>query len=117
MLEKQTPLGEILVRRGAMDEDDRADVEKLVSKHVRKHGGAQASVAALRVGNDVRASLAALGDADVIASLAPYTAPPTNHSIPPTSQPTSGHATGGTVRASPTMRYSRLRPHARGGLG
>src|SRR4051812_45013795 len=49
VLEKQTPLGEILVRRGVMDADDRADIEKLLSKHLTRLGGVQASLAALRV--------------------------------------------------------------------
>ena len=35
MLEKQMPLGEVLVRR--------ADVEKLLGKHVKRHGTAPAS--------------------------------------------------------------------------
>src|SRR5437899_9786192 len=66
MLEKATPLGAILCRRGVLAEDDRADVERLVDRHLRRHGGdPRASLAALRVEPDVRASLAALDDADV----------------------------------------------------
>src|SRR5262245_29118003 len=113
MLEKQTPLGEILVRQGALDGDDRADVEKLLAKHVKRHGGdAMASLAAVRVGEAVRASLAALGAAHGRASPGPPAAPP--HAGP------DGPATLGPAVPTPASgatRYRRLRPHARGGLG
>src|SRR3954454_22389965 len=79
-LEKSTPLGEILCRRGVMDADDAADVEKLLSKHVRKHGDATASLAALRVGQDVRAALTSPDAGARHASLSPPTLPPSSDS-------------------------------------
>jgi tetratricopeptide (TPR) repeat protein/tRNA A-37 threonylcarbamoyl transferase component Bud32 len=114
MLEKQTPLGEILTRRGVLAEEDRADIERLVEKHVRRHGGEPcASLAALRVEPDLRASLAALEDADIQFSLAPATERPSDNSVLLTIPPLPPGATG-TGGAS---RYHKLRPHARGGLG
>src|SRR4051812_16204187 len=58
---RHTPLGEALVRRGALDEDARAAVERLTSEHAARHGGERGALAVLRVEGDVRASLAALG--------------------------------------------------------
>src|ERR1700722_6082005 len=70
MLDKQTPLGDILCRRGVLDEDDRGDIGRLVGKHVKRHGGdPQASLAALRVEASVRQDLDRLDDADVQGSL------------------------------------------------
>src|SRR5262245_48560427 len=70
MLQKQTSLGEILCRRALIDEDDRADIEKLVGKHLRRHGGdPQASLASVRVDPEVRHSLASLDDEAVQSSV------------------------------------------------
>src|SRR4051812_47957377 len=61
MADRQAPLAAVLVGQGALDEDDRADVEKLLGKHVRRHGDERAALAALRVEDSVRAALASLG--------------------------------------------------------
>jgi serine/threonine-protein kinase len=103
MLAKQTPLGEVLRARGALSEEDRAALERLVDRHVQRHGGEQGSLAALHVEDGVREGLERLGDSEIhttVASLAP----------------TSGN---GPARPTDTAgaRYRRVRPHARGGLG
>jgi PAS domain S-box-containing protein len=84
MLEKQAPLGEILCRRGALAEDDRADLDRLVDKHIKRHGdNPQASLAALRVEPDVRQDLGRLEDPDVQASIASlHLATPTRNAAP-----------------------------------
>src|SRR5689334_13138311 len=116
MLEKQTPLGEILCRRGVLAEDDRDDLARLVDKHIKRHGGdPQASLAALRVELEVRQDLDRLDDPEVqasLASLAPYAgvsaAPATDDGAAADSQVSL--ATVAPTPISPaTMRYQRLR--------
>jgi tetratricopeptide (TPR) repeat protein/tRNA A-37 threonylcarbamoyl transferase component Bud32 len=110
MLEKYVSLGEILCRRGVLADDDRTDIERLVEKYVKRHGGdAQASLAALRVEPAVCQELARLDDAEVratIVSLRPIEAGG-NTVITPAKEaaPESG------------VRFWHLRPHAKGGLG
>jgi serine/threonine protein kinase/transposase len=107
MLEKGTPLGEILCRRGVLAEDDRTDIDRIVEKHVKRHGGdAQASLAAVRVEAKVRASLAALVDADIQSSLA--------QSRDDAHELSSSAARVGTPSG---VRFRRLREHDRGNLG
>jgi serine/threonine-protein kinase len=117
MLDKHTPLGDVLCRRGALAEEDGAALDRLVERHVRRHGGdAQASLAALRVEPAVRDELQRLDDADVqasLASLAPAATPRTA-----TEDSLASPATTAPVAAAPaSTRYRRLREHARGGLG
>src|SRR5262249_22590712 len=72
MLHKSTPLGAILCERGTRSPRRSALLDEMVEEPLAQHGGdAQASLAALRVEPDVRASLASLDDADIQASLAP----------------------------------------------
>jgi serine/threonine-protein kinase len=102
--DKGRPLGQVLVEQGWLTPEDRAAVERLLSRKVNKHGGdVHASLAEAVTGGGA-ASLAAVRDAEVQASLAAA----------------SLGAPGQTVdephrRAGP--RYRVLRPHAVGGLG
>ena len=80
MLEKHQPLGDVLCRRGALDEDDRADLDRLVNKHIKRHGDAHASLAALHLPPAMREHLHRLDDADVQASLASL--PPASGALP-----------------------------------
>jgi serine/threonine-protein kinase len=118
MLDKHMPLGDVLCRRGVLNDEDRNDLDRLVQKHIKRHGGdPQASLAALRVEQAVQQSLHCLDDADVQASLAflPRTLEPVP--LPPS---TNGPASGGGAAAAgvpAALRYRRLRKHARGGLG
>ena len=65
MLERDTPLGDLLCRRGVLDGDDQADIEKLVGKHLKRHGGdPQASIAALPLGPDYLLSIVGVFDTD-----------------------------------------------------
>src|SRR5262249_45406287 len=38
-LEKETPLGDILLRNGSLDEESRQGLSRLVELHLKKHGG------------------------------------------------------------------------------
>src|SRR5260370_37268144 len=68
-LDKARPLADHLVARGDLDGDDRAAVEALVARHVKKHGDVEKSLAAVTTGRSTREKLTALGDSQVEASL------------------------------------------------
>src|SRR5262245_55105669 len=71
---KQTPLADLLVEVGWITSTDRADVDRLVERKLRKHAGdARAGLAA--VPDDVKRSLAAVQDDDVQRSLGDLTGP------------------------------------------
>src|SRR5262249_31545732 len=67
--DKSKPLANMLVGRGDLDDDDRAAVEVLVARHIKKHGDIERSLAAVPTGRSTRAQLAALGDPQIEASL------------------------------------------------
>ena len=68
--DKARPLAEHLAARGDLDPDQRAGVEAMVGLHLKKHGDdAKRSLAALPAAPSTRASLAALGDADIDGTL------------------------------------------------
>jgi serine/threonine-protein kinase len=138
MLQKQTPLGEILCRRGVLAEDDRQFLDLALSKHLARHGGnPQVSLAAIRVEAEIRQQLDRLDDPEVQASLASLTPTSVNSAAPPTRLPVSGDAavlptrlpglteppvtpptaTATPLTASTGVRYRRLYEHAKGGLG
>jgi serine/threonine-protein kinase len=110
LLEKQTPLANILCRRGLLAEDERQLLELALQKHLRRHGeDSQASLAALRIEPGVRNDLQRLDDAGVQCSLA---AVPGTPSIV---DPLGSYAP--TAQLFAGTRFRRLRPHAKGGLG
>jgi serine/threonine-protein kinase len=103
---KGTPLADLLVERGWLTAQDRDDIQRLLERKLKKHGGdAHVSLAAV-AGPEVRRALETMDDADIERSLA---------SLPPV----AGHASDlPTVDALPPAgRYRVLRPHAQGGLG
>jgi PAS domain S-box-containing protein len=101
---KQEHLADLLLGRGWIEPADRAHVEYLLERRLRKHGGdAHASLAALP--DDIKRSLAAVEDGDIRRSLAGGPAPAEG---PPAA----------TVDHVPAAeRYTRLRLHATGGIG
>jgi serine/threonine-protein kinase len=137
MLQKHTPLGEILCRRGVLAEDERQLLDLALEKHVRRHGSdPQASLAALRVEPQLRQDLDRLEDPEVRASIASLSPCPVEAAVPATRPPLVGHTTApppprpgwaDSLANAPTtpptpppaagMRYHRLREHAKGGLG
>ena len=102
------------MRRGDLDADDRAAVEALVARHIRRHGGPEKSLAAVGVARSTCESLADLGDPDVQASLDQVgLAYGSTQDVDPDCS--TSYAVGTTAHGS--QRFRVLRPHARGGLG
>ena len=102
---KHTALSDLLIELGWITATDRADVERLLERKLKRHGGdPRAGLAA--VGDDVKRSLAALQDGDVQRSLCDLPAP-------------DAATTMVTVDEMPRPheRYSLTRLHASGGIG
>jgi serine/threonine-protein kinase len=104
---KDTPLADLLVERGWLSDADRADVEKLLARKLKRHGG------------DAKAGLAEAADDRVRQYLATTADPEVRHTLTgPTSAPM-----GGVVIAATTYfpegrdRYTLSRLHATGGIG
>jgi serine/threonine-protein kinase len=105
--QKQTPLADLLVERGWLSDADRADIQKLLGRKLKKHGGdARASLAEVTT-DHVRQSLAGVEDPDVRQTLAGPTPPP------------QGHVLVATTAHLPEARarYTLSRLHATGGIG
>jgi len=114
--DKSQLLADHLIALGGLDADDRAAVEVLADRHLKKHGGeVEKSLAALAVGRPTRESLGRAGGPDVAETLghvgsalgATREEDDTDH----TCTYSVGSATSGG------QRFHILRPHARGGLG
>ena len=102
---KHTALGDLLIELGWITPTDRADVERLLERKLKRHGGdPRAGLAA--VGDDVKRSLAALQDGDIQRSLCDLPAPDA-----PTAMVTVDEI------PRPHERYSLTRLHASGGIG
>src|SRR6516162_1661820 len=64
--DKSRSLADQLVERGDLDGDDRAAVEALVARHLKRHGDdIEQSLAAVPAGKSTREGLARLGDPDI----------------------------------------------------
>jgi hypothetical protein len=114
LLEKQTPLEDILHRQGALDPDKQQLLVALVCQHLAMHDNvAEQSLAAISSAGSVREELHALADPDLNASLIHVAADVGGANgdrfatVPATIGASTSH--GG--------RFRILRPHARGGLG
>src|SRR5262249_51779891 len=68
--DKSRSLADQLVARGDLHADACADLEAIVALHVKKHGGVEHSLAAVPANRSTRASLAALGEPEIEATLA-----------------------------------------------
>jgi serine/threonine protein kinase/tetratricopeptide (TPR) repeat protein len=111
--DKARPLADHLAARGDLDADGRAAVEALLALHVKKHGDAEKSLAAIPAGPSTRASLAALGEPALDATLSRVgseATDPDSHT-----DQTVTYALGSAT--SEGQRFRLLRPHAQGGLG
>jgi serine/threonine-protein kinase len=112
VLDKQTSLGEILLRQGALRGDTFPLLDALVNKHLELHGGdPQKSLAAVNSVESLRRDLEQFADADVQASLAHVSADRREEKDPWRTEPPAAAVAG------PQLRFSILRPHAKGGLG
>jgi eukaryotic-like serine/threonine-protein kinase len=116
--DKSRSLAEHLIALGHLDPARRAAVEALAALHVEAQGGdVEKSLAAVPANHSTRASLAALGEPEIEATLARVTR--NNHDQateadddPGRTSTMVGGGSGGDGR-----RFRLLRPHARGGLG
>ena len=108
--DKSKRLTQILVDQGALDEETRAILEKMVEKHLEMHDNdAQKSLAATELLGPLHEELKGLGDAEVAATLE-YV------STAPDRSPAVAETMSWQPRAV-DERDRILRPHGRGGLG
>jgi tetratricopeptide (TPR) repeat protein/tRNA A-37 threonylcarbamoyl transferase component Bud32 len=115
-LDKARGLAEHLVGHGDLDTDDRAIVEALAERHLKKHGGdAEKILASIPVGRSTRERLAGLGDPEIDASLTHVLSASTEHDTSSDPTRTASYAVG--TATSDGLRFRVLRPHAHGGLG
>jgi tetratricopeptide (TPR) repeat protein/tRNA A-37 threonylcarbamoyl transferase component Bud32 len=111
-LQKHRPLGALLVEQGALRQDLHDALEVMVGKHLEMHGGdPQKSLAVISSAGSVGDDLQQIGDAGLQASVSLVTGTTSVQTDPWRTQPVAGSA------SAPAVRYRRLRPHARGGLG
>jgi PAS domain S-box-containing protein len=102
---KNVSLADLLIERGWIQPNDRVHVDYLLERKLNKHGGnARATLAS--VSNDVKRSLAALGDADIERSLT---------EVPLTDESDSGATIDFVSRID--QRYTLACLHATGGIG
>ncbi len=104
---KDTPLADLLVLRGWLTAEERADVEKLFERKLRKHAGDVKASLAEVTSDHVRRSLAGNADLEVSPSLVETT--------PPTPCPVLVSTTFHVPEARERYTISRL--HATGGIG
>src|SRR5262245_5884402 len=62
MMEKETPVGQVLLRRGALTPEDVGAVEALLRRRLARHGDVRQSLAGLGVEESVRQELSRLDD-------------------------------------------------------
>ena len=114
VLEKQTPLAEILRRQQALGADEAELLEALVNKHLARHDNdPQKSLAAVSSIESVSDDLKRLADPDIEASLAHVSQDRAAHGDDPLA--TENLSIGESTSAG--LRFRVLRPHAKGGLG
>jgi tRNA A-37 threonylcarbamoyl transferase component Bud32 len=108
---KHRPLEEILVEQNALDPADCDALCVMLDRHIAKHGGPEASLAAISRASDVVSDLKrAVADPDLQASLGHVGAGHEGETIH-TQHPGPDDPTGSLPR------YRRVRDHASGGLG
>jgi len=111
VLDKTKPLGEILEAQGKLSSERRQLLDALVSEHVKQHGNdPEKSLAALSSVGSVRADLERIADLDVDASMV-HMSSARDIDVLATSTVSAG------TRSSSGLRFTILRPHAKGGLG
>lgn len=117
ILEKESCIEEIFVRKGFMTQQYADFLEQLVDKHVQLHEGAmEKSFASLSSIHDVRKKLEALDDSDLDATLT-KAAGPKSSGFDETKIEATGRGAISPPKIKPGERFRILRPHARGGLG
>jgi WD40 repeat protein/serine/threonine protein kinase len=113
VLDKDRPLGQILLEQRALAPKRLALLESLVEEHLDEHGREpEKSLAAVGSAGMARFKLDQIADPDVQASLARVLAEPAS----PGDTAPEGTVVYQPVKSSGT-RFVILRPHAKGGLG
>ena len=113
-LDKSRPLAAHMVARRDLSTDGKAAVDVMVAMHIKKHGDALKSLAAVPAGKSTRQKLAALGDQAIEATLDRIGSGHGSAEDGDLDRTTS-YAVGSAT--SDGQRFRVLRPHARGGLG
>jgi eukaryotic-like serine/threonine-protein kinase len=113
VLAKHKPLGQVLEDNGALTAQHRAMLEPLVDAHIRLHGDAEKSLAAVSSVGSMREELERIGDPDLQASLPVIGSA---HTPAIDSNVTCDYVSAGES-TSAGQRFRILRPHAKGGLG
>ncbi len=115
-LDKSRSLAEQLVGRGDLDADDRAALEGLVARHLKKHtGDVEQSLAAIPGGRSAYEGLSRIGDPDIDATLSVLGTGPGSTELAADTDRTGSYVLG--MAAAGGQRFRVLRPHATGGLG
>ena len=117
-LDKTRNLADILVARGDLNAVQRGLLEGLADQHLQKHGDVEKSLAAVPANRSARASLAALGEPEIEATLARVARSENGQATDvdvDDPERTSTFSVGSAT--SDGQRFRVLRPHARGGLG
>ena len=119
VLDKQKPLGKILLDQNALTIDTHALLDALVQKHLALHrNDAQQSLAAFSSVASVQRDLEQIADADLHASILHLPSSPGRGAGGEVADSTDPYATASSVSAkTPGLRYRVIRPHAKGGLG
>jgi eukaryotic-like serine/threonine-protein kinase len=117
-LDKSRSLADHLQARGDLTGPKRVALEALAAVHVEAHGGhVEKSLAAVPANHSTRASLAALGEPDIEATLARVTRNHNGHATEADDDPDRTSTLSVGAVTSEGQRFRLLRPHARGGLG
>jgi serine/threonine protein kinase len=119
---KHTPLADLLVERGWLTPADRAIVQQLVERKLKKHGGDVQASLAEAAGPAVQQSLAGVADPGLKASLrtlTPSAAVNPAEAVTLKPAPADGQVLPTTTDYQPAKRerYSLTRLHAKGGIG
>jgi serine/threonine protein kinase len=77
---KDRPIADLLIDQGWLTPDDRADVERLLARKLKKHGGDVQASLGEAAGAEVRGTLASIADAQVEGSIAALADTPTRPS-------------------------------------
>jgi serine/threonine protein kinase len=114
--DKSRSIAAILAAQGAIDVDERALLEVLASKHMKRNtDDPEKSLVVLNIGRSVRACIAKIGDPDIEATLGHVGSGSTATNDDDDDERTGSDASA--TAAGDGQRFRVLRPHARGGLG
>jgi serine/threonine protein kinase/tetratricopeptide (TPR) repeat protein len=117
-LDKSRRLPDHLQARGDLTGPKRAALEALAAVHIEAHGGdVEKSLAAVPADHSTRASLAALGEPEIEATLARVTRKNNGQATGLDDDPDRTATLSIGAATSDGQRFRLLRPHARGGLG